>query len=376
MTLTSTARSQSFTVEVFNATLPSTPTLRTLVGLWPLSGLVQSHGLSGECCGRCYINKYCCCSNNTAVAQLVKKYLRIGLQNRVTFSCLDALTPSPSEVALNPSHAWDDFFTTWGEFLTGVDLASGLRGAALTSVETPCNWGALADGGGDSRCLSSSGMTPQYLRRLIQEYDSRGLAQKLVFGAQDEPHTAADWAKLRTQAAFLRAAQANSSGTQIAMTATTDIGTAELYDAVDIGTYIPIVNRLTVKHGTFNCTYYGGTRCYPTKTTDCTGLPKGECLGRLQLHPTHSDPELRHNDPPSEQSTARLWDADDLVLSVMCKLGLLRRLACPVWRAVAVCRAWLRYGLAVAGNRPQWCPKPRDGVELMARASEWRTVLG
>ena len=274
--------SQSFVVEVFNATLPSTPTLRTLVGLWPLSGLVKSHGLSDECCGPCYINKYCCCSNNTAVRDLVKKYLRIGLQNRVTFSCLDALTPSPSEVAENP-RAWIDFFDEWGEFLSGeLNLTSGLQGAALTSVETPCNWGALGNPGGDSRCLASSGMTPQYLRGLITEYDSRGWADRLVFGARDEPVTPADWAQLRAQATFLRSAQANSTAgtTKIGMAVTTDIGAAELHNAVDdIDLFIPVVNRLAVKHGTFNCTHYGGTRCYPTETTDCTGLPTGACLG-------------------------------------------------------------------------------------------------
>lgn len=272
--------SHDFTIEVFNVTLPSTPTLRTLVGLWPLSGLVRSHELSDECCSPCYINKYCCCGNNTAVTELVKKYLRVGLQNRITFSCLDALTPSPAEVSKDPQSAWEDFFNVWGEFLSGIDLASGLRGAALTSVETPCNWGALGDPGGDSRCLADHGMTPKYLRTLIEEYDRRGFAELLVYGAYDEPHTPAEWAQLRAQSEFLKDAQEGTNRTKLSMSATTDIGTAALHGAVDdIGTFIPVINNLAIKHGTFNCTHYGGTRCYPTPTTDCTGLPQGECLG-------------------------------------------------------------------------------------------------
>ena len=209
---------------------------------------------------------------------MVKKYMRVGLQNRVTLSCLDALTPSPAEVATNPT-ALPAFFSEWQEFFRGVDLRTGLRGAAITSVEAPCNWGALGDPGGDPRCLESSGMTPDFLGSLIREFDQRGVADKLVFGAYDEPHTPKEWAQLRAQAAFLRAAQAQASGTKVAMAATTDIGAAQLQNAADeVGLYIPIINRLRVKHGTLNCTYYGGTRCHPT-STDCKGLPAGACTG-------------------------------------------------------------------------------------------------
>eukprot|EP01043_Picozoa_sp_COSAG02_P101140 COSAG02_NODE_37201_length_445_cov_0.612717_1_plen_123_part_01 len=123
---------------------------------------------------------------------------------------------------MNPRVAWEGFFNDWGKFLSGVDLSSGLRGAALTSVETPCNWGALGDPGGDSRCLADHGMTPEYLRTLIHEYDSRGFAELLVFGAYDEPHTQAEWAQLRAQSKFLRDAQLGTNATKISMAATTD----------------------------------------------------------------------------------------------------------------------------------------------------------
>ena len=78
-----------------DAELQSTPTLRTLFGLWPLSGLLTAHNVSQDCCVGCFGNKVCCCPNNTAATDLVKKYLRAGMNNRVSLSAFDVMMPLP-----------------------------------------------------------------------------------------------------------------------------------------------------------------------------------------------------------------------------------------------------------------------------------------
>lgn len=126
--------SESFAIEVFDATLPSTPTLRTLFGFWPLEGLLTAHNISQRCCNVCYFNKLCCCSNNTAAISIIKKYVRAALQNRVSLSALDVLMPGPREATAS---AWNEFFGVWGEYLSGLDLRSGLSNTSLTVAEVP-----------------------------------------------------------------------------------------------------------------------------------------------------------------------------------------------------------------------------------------------
>ena len=259
--------SENFTIEVFQATLPSTPTLRTLFGLWPLSGLFTAHNVSQDCCVGCFGNKLCCCPNNTVATDLVKKYLRAGINNRVSLSALDVMMPLPGPGgALPPADAWEHFFDTWAEFLpsnaTDDVVLHGssrqvLTGAKTTVVEVPCNWGAL---GLKAPCRLSDGMTPQYLAALVAEFHHRGLSDLLVFGASDEPHSADAWAQIRGQAAFLRSAKedplwptVNSNETHpvnLRVMSTTDIGTAALMNSTGaVGTYCPMVQRLSVKSG-------------------------------------------------------------------------------------------------------------------------------
>lgn len=276
-----------------DAELQSTPTLRTLFGLWPLSGLLTAHNVSQDCCVGCFGNKVCCCPNNTAATDLVKKYLRAGMNNRVSLSAFDVMMPLPGpRGALPHADAWAHFFATWAEFFpprkgakltrerverrprtvgTGFDADDAvlhgstrqnllLTGGTTTVVEVPCNWGAL---GLKAPCRLSDGMTPQYLAAMVAEFHQRGLSDLLVFGAHDEPHSVEDWAQIRGQAAFLRSAKEDPhwptvvNGTQpvnLRVMSTTDIGTAALMNSTgDVGTYCPMVQRLSVKSGPVNC---------------------------------------------------------------------------------------------------------------------------
>lgn len=271
------------------ADLQSTPSLRTLFGLWPLSGLLAAHNVSQNCCVGCFGNKVCCCPNNTAATDLVKKYLRAGLNNRVSLSALDVMMPLPGPGgALPPADEWARFFATWAEFLPsnaklkprrvgrhprtiGLDGDDAvlhrntrqnllLAGGTTTVVEVPCNWGAL---GLKAPCRLCDGMTPQYLAALVTEFHQRGLSDLLVFGAHDEPHSVEDWAQIRGQAAFLRKAKEDPHWPSVAnqphpanlrVMSTTDIGTAALMNSSgEVGTYCPMVQRLSVKSGPVNC---------------------------------------------------------------------------------------------------------------------------
>ncbi len=202
-------QSLSYTVHVWNFTLPSTSSLPTAFGF---DGWEVLRGHFGEEQMHEHYDE---------IVPLTRRYLDSALRHRITLS---SFLKEDWDMYDEPVD-WTAFDERWRDYLDGYDTVFGLQNAALTSVElTDCD-------GTDQERIN-------YWQAFAQHFRQQGRLGVLFDYTFDEPYDAEDYAAIADRTALIRQADP-----ELRTLVTTDIQEASQYDAQDdIDVWVPLIN--------------------------------------------------------------------------------------------------------------------------------------